>query len=87
MTKLLDSLEASGLIERHHDHADRRALLVTLTSAARLLLDSMLPPRFQRIKQTMDVFTESEQEQLISLLLKLEKHLQTLREADNQETT
>jgi DNA-binding MarR family transcriptional regulator len=79
MTKLLDGLERSGLIERQLDQTDRRAWLISLTATARTLLEEMRPPHFQRIKQIMDGFSEEECQQLISLLLKLEEHLNSFQ--------
>lgn len=81
ITKLLDGLERSGLIDRRLDPTDRRAWLVTLTPTARELLDEMLPPHFQQIKHVMSVLSNEEQEQLISLLLKLEDSFVLLPES------
>jgi DNA-binding MarR family transcriptional regulator len=75
VTKLVDSLERSGLVERHLDKTDRRVWLISLTTEARALLEEMLPPHFQRIKQMMDVLSNDEQQQLVHILLKLEEHL------------
>ena len=75
ITKLVDSLERSGLVERHLDKTDRRAWLISLTEKARALLEEMLPPHFQQIKRIMDVLSEDEQQQLIGILLKLEGHI------------
>jgi MarR family transcriptional repressor of emrRAB len=72
ITKLLDGLQRSGLIERRLDPTDRRACLVTLTAAARELVEEIVPFHIQQIKQTMSALTKEEQEQLIALLLKLE---------------
>ena len=75
ITKLVDGLERSGLVARHLDTRDRRAWLISLTAEAHSLLEKMLPPHFQRIKHIMDVFSEDERQQFITLLLKLEEHL------------
>lgn len=80
ITKLLDGLEQSGLIERRLDPTDRRAWIITLTATAHALLEEMLPPHFQRIEQIMRVLSKEEQEQLIALLLKLEGQLATTTE-------
>jgi DNA-binding MarR family transcriptional regulator len=85
ITKLVDGLERSGLVERHLDKTDRRAWLISLTVKARALLEEMLPPHFQRIKQIMDVLSEEEQQQLISILLKLEEHLAVGRQKEEKE--
>src|ERR1700761_8340124 len=39
MADVITSLEARGLIERHRDRADRRRLVVSITSAGQVLLD------------------------------------------------
>ena len=75
ITKLLDGLEHTGLIERRLDPTDRRTWLITLTAAAHTLLEEILPPHFQQIRHLMSTLTREEQEQLITLLLKLDKHL------------
>ncbi len=77
ITKLLDGLEHSGLIERRLDPTDRRAWLITPTVAARTLLEEILPSHFQQIRHIMNALTREEQDQLITLLLKLEEHLMT----------
>lgn len=38
-TELVDRLSERGLVERHHDQADRRAILVTLTPVAGAVLE------------------------------------------------
>jgi DNA-binding MarR family transcriptional regulator len=75
ITKLLVGLEQNGLIERRLDPADRRAWHITLTTAARTLLEEILPPHFQQIRHIMSALTREEQDQLITLLLKLDAHL------------
>lgn len=77
ISKLLDGLEHNGLIERRLDPTDRRAWLITLTAAAHTLLEEILPPHFQQIRHIMSALTREEQDQLITLLLKLEGHLMT----------
>jgi DNA-binding MarR family transcriptional regulator len=39
MADVITSLEGRGLIERHRDRADRRRLVVSITSAGQVLLD------------------------------------------------
>ncbi len=75
ISKLLDGLEHNGLIERHLDPTDRRAWFITLTPAAHTLLQEILPAHFQHIRQLMQALTSEEQDQLITLLLKLKGHL------------
>jgi DNA-binding MarR family transcriptional regulator len=47
-TRLLDRLEAKGLVERGRDTADRRAISVALTKAGRALVPK-LPPVFEDV--------------------------------------
>ncbi len=77
ISKLLDGLEHTGLIERRLDPTDRRAWLITLTAAARALLEEILPPHFQQIRHIMSALTGEEQDQLITLLLKVGGQLLT----------
>ena len=77
ISKLVDGLEHTGLIERRLDPTDRRAWLITPTAAARTLLEEILPPHFQRIRHIMSALTGEEQDQLITLLLKVAGHLGT----------
>ena len=77
VTKLLDGLERTGLIERRLDPADRRVWFITPTTAALALLEEIPPPHFQRIRHIMSALSGEEQDQLIALLLKLEEHITT----------
>jgi DNA-binding MarR family transcriptional regulator len=43
MADMITTLQASGLIERHRDRADRRRLVVALTDEGRALLDRCRP--------------------------------------------
>ena len=47
-TRLLDRLEAKGLVERGRDAGDRRAISVALTEAGRALVPK-LPPLFEDV--------------------------------------
>jgi len=48
MTRLLDRLEAKGLLRRHPDGGDRRAVVVALTDDGSALIPH-LPPVFERV--------------------------------------
>jgi DNA-binding MarR family transcriptional regulator len=73
MTNRLDRLEDNGLIERHPDPDDRRALLIALTPAGREMADIAVTSRFEEAAKTVDCLTETEREQLTALLKKLLK--------------
>jgi DNA-binding MarR family transcriptional regulator len=47
-TRLLDRLEAKGLIERERDAGDRRAISIALTESGRVLVPK-LPPVFEDV--------------------------------------
>lgn len=73
ITGLLDSLERDKLVERFGDPSDRRAISVRLTPGGKSLLDSLIPPYFQRVSQALASLSDSEQRQLISLLSKAQE--------------
>lgn len=51
-TRLLDRLEAKGLVRRGRDVADRRAVSVSLTTAGRALVPQ-LPPVFEDVARDL----------------------------------
>lgn len=68
MTRLLDKLEARGLIERSADPADRRALHINLTPAGQAMWDE-IHHCGQRVHNTaLQGLTDVEQAQLMRLL-------------------
>jgi len=71
MTNRLDRLEDDGLIERHPDPDDRRALLIALTPAGREIADIAVKSRFEEAAKTVGCLTDTEREQLTALLNKL----------------
>jgi DNA-binding MarR family transcriptional regulator len=77
VTGLLDGLERSGLVTRHSFAVDRRMLLVTITQAAKALVDELLPTILATIQPMVsNVLNASEQAALLKLLTKLESSLQ-----------
>ena len=52
MADMVTSLLGRGLIERHRDHADKRRLVIALTSEGRRLLD-VLRPRVAELEERM----------------------------------
>lgn len=41
VVRLLDAIEAAGLIKRREKHADRRTKIITLTAQGRLIIDKV----------------------------------------------
>ncbi|GJM37142.1 MAG: MarR family transcriptional regulator [Acidimicrobiales bacterium] len=54
MTKRLDRLESSGLLERERDPNDRRGVLIGLTVAGRDLIDRALPAVLRAERELVD---------------------------------
>jgi DNA-binding MarR family transcriptional regulator len=65
---LIDRLEASGLVERKADPADRRANRLFLTDAGRSLLRAALPGHFALIREAFTGFKPGELDTLHDLL-------------------
>ncbi len=78
VTQLLDLLEKHGRIRRRRHPSDRRMLLVELTSKGRRLLRRAQPEVAEVTRRTLAGLTPPEQERLVELLGKLERHVQTL---------
>ena len=71
MTSRLDKLEQAGLVRRLPDPADRRALLVELTSDGKELVERAMTSLLQMRRDQLRVLTASEQRQLVEIMRKL----------------
>ena len=71
MTNRLDRLEKRGLIQRLIDPSDRRALKIALTDAGFALAEAMVVTHVETEEKLLAALTETEREQLRSLLLKI----------------
>jgi DNA-binding MarR family transcriptional regulator len=71
MTKRLDSLERSGLVDRLPDPADRRGRLVALTDKGRELVDRAVVEHLANEERLLEALSESERRHLSDLLRKL----------------
>lgn len=71
MTGLVDTLERDGLVKREPDPNDRRMMSVTLTPKGQALLETILPPHFQRMASLMSPLSETERKTLVDLLKKI----------------
>ena len=80
VTQLLDLLERQGRIRRHSHKSDRRMSVVMLTAAGRRVLAQAQPAVAQATDRASAGLSTNEQRQLMRLLQKLEKHVQTLTE-------
>jgi len=75
ISALLRGLESQGLIQRALDPADLRAFRIQLTDAGRDYVLANAPQRFAAIDRLLDGLEPAEQDQLIALLIKLQRSL------------
>lgn len=78
MTGLIDTLERDGLVKREPDLTDRRMMWVTLTEKGRSVLQTLLPPHFQRMAALMAPLSEPERHTLVELLNKITQQAEIL---------
>jgi DNA-binding MarR family transcriptional regulator len=71
MTGRLDRLAERGLVERHPDPGDRRAVLVELTAKGRELVDAAVASNTRAERELLDGLGEREAESLARLLRRL----------------
>lgn len=75
MTRLLDRLQAKGLLRRVRHPSDRRSVVVELTDEGRALVPS-LPPIFGKIShQVFEGFSPEEIEQVTEMLGRILRNL------------
>lgn len=75
VTGLLDSLERRGYARRVPHPDDRRMILIELTGTGRQVADAFRPVVHQNQKLWLEVLSETEQDQLIEALHKLQASL------------
>jgi DNA-binding MarR family transcriptional regulator len=85
MTKVLDSLEKSGLVRRTIHPRDRRMLLIEITEEGARRMNALLPRLHQLERQWFDVLTSDEQETLVRLLGSVQARFQELRDTFHPE--
>ncbi|CAN5889862.1 MarR family transcriptional regulator [soil metagenome] len=68
VTRLLDRLEKSGLVDRLRSSADRRVMLVSLTDSGRTLLKSLDQPVEDKLQRLTRHLSDGELRQLSNLL-------------------
>jgi DNA-binding MarR family transcriptional regulator len=78
VTQLVDLLEKQGRIQRRPHPNDRRMSLVALTAAGRRVLVQAQPEVADATSRTLAGLSAGEQQQLMKLLRKLERHVKTL---------
>ena len=82
-SRLLDRAEATGIVVRTVDPADRRAQRITLTDSGRRKLEEFLPRLLAVLDRTVfDVLSEEELKALQSTLKKVERAARSLADRD-----
>jgi MarR family transcriptional regulator, 2-MHQ and catechol-resistance regulon repressor len=71
VTTAVDRLEARGLVVRRSDPNDRRARIVTLTSAGTKRIEAIFGPHKEAMDRLADCLTKRERATLIGLIKKL----------------
>lgn len=80
LTRLVDRIEAAGLVRREPCSEDRRGLLAVLTDAGRAVLATAAPCHLADLEHHLDpALSEAEQQQLIDLLRKVRDHVRGAR--------
>jgi DNA-binding MarR family transcriptional regulator len=68
MVKLIDGLEARGLVERRRNPADRRSYALYPTAAGRKALEEMFPLMDRGEERFAEALSDAERERLVELL-------------------
>ncbi|WP_321422113.1 MarR family transcriptional regulator [uncultured Methanobacterium sp.] len=76
MTRSLNTLENKGLIERKSSYQDKREFLIYLTSEGKNLYKDTSEVMSQNAREIKSIFGESELEQFMYLLEKLDSNLE-----------
>ena len=71
ITSVVDTMEKSGLVERHRSTEDRRLVRVSLTARGREEFEKLWPEHVGAALRETAVLSDQEQEELCSLLKKL----------------
>ncbi len=75
VTALVDALEKEGLVHRKPHPTDRRATIIELSPIAEELLTSSCNPFKDRVSELFTIFSEKEQKEFLSFLLRMRKAL------------
>lgn len=76
LTRVIDQLAESGLVERVRRDRDRRKVELQLTTAGRKKIEELLPAIVAILNEALGDFSATDLQTLTRLLMKLNKHLQ-----------
>jgi DNA-binding MarR family transcriptional regulator len=71
LTRVIDQLEARGVVQRERSRTDRRSVLLQLTDAGRATVEGMIPEVVQQLNSALGDFSHAELNELMRLLSKL----------------
>jgi DNA-binding MarR family transcriptional regulator len=71
LTRMLDQLEARGLVERKRSKADRRVVELSLTRQGEAMVESLIPLAVDNLNESVQDFTAAEFREFLRLLEKL----------------
>lgn len=79
LTGIVDRLYSMGLLERTHDPADRRVVIVRLTDAGYARLKQMELLNQEYLERVVSLFSDSELEQFLILMQKYVQGMERVR--------
>ncbi|WP_195575692.1 MarR family winged helix-turn-helix transcriptional regulator [Paenibacillus sp. 1001270B_150601_E10] len=81
-TRLLQHLEAKGLIRRQNGEKDKRSVLVVATDKGHSLIQETIGYEMEVINEAKNAMTEEEYNQLIRLLQQINIHFTKLQDGE-----
>jgi len=85
LTRVIDQLTESGLVERVRHDRDRRKVELQLTTAGCKKIEELLPAIVAILNETLGNFSATDLQELTRLLIKLNEHLQVAVEPNTVE--
>lgn len=77
LTRMIDQLEARGLVQRQRSLEDRRAVELSLTDAGAQMVESLIPIVVDKLNLSLSDFSRTEVTELTRLLTKLVTSLES----------
>ena len=71
LTRVIDQLEARGLVQRERSREDRRAVQLRLTDAGQTIVAALIPSVVDKLNLALRDFSKAESAELNRLLTKL----------------